>query len=379
MESRFFPGIGREVSLLGFGLMRLPTQKGGAEIDYALAEKMVDRALEAGVNYFDTAWVYHNGQSETAAGRALSRHKRDSYCLADKCPTWEIGSAADVERIFSEQLKKCRVDYFDFYLIHSLNAANYATARKYGIYEILRRKKDAGSILRLGFSFHDHVDLLERITGDYAWDFAQIQLNYIDWDVINSKRQYEILEAKNLPAVVMEPLRGGALATLNAEAAAVLRRHNPQAGLASWALRFAASLPGVLTVLSGMSALEQLEDNLRTMSGFIPLSAEEKAELAVAAGAYKASGVVPCTGCRYCMECPSGVDIPRVFAVYNHYRLEADKNPYAGLQFSNHYSSIDKTARAGACTACGACHELCPQHLPIPERMAEIAEFAAGF
>ncbi|MDR0827277.1 MAG: aldo/keto reductase [Desulfovibrio sp.] len=376
MEKRFFPSIGQDISLLGFGLMRLPLVAGGAEIDYPLAEKMLDRALEAGVNYFDTAWPYHNGQSETVAGKALSRHKRDSYCLASKCPTWEISAPQDVERIFAEQLEKCRTDYFDFYLVHSLNTPNYEITRKMKIYETLLRKKETGQIRRLGFSFHDHVDLLERITSDYDWDFAQIQLNYIDWEVINSKRQYEILAARKIPAVIMEPLRGGALATLNSESADILRRFNPQASIASWALRFAASLPGVLTVLSGMSAPEQLEDNIKTMRGFTPIGEAEKAKLAVAAQIYKAAGAIPCTGCRYCMDCPSGVDIPRVFAVFNHYRIEVEKNPYAKLIFSNHYNSIGESARAHNCTDCGACMEQCPQHIQIPASMKIVEELA---
>lgn len=378
MEKRRFAGIDRPASLLGFGLMRLPLLNNAAkDIDYPLAEQMIAQAIDAGVSYFDTAWPYHEGESELFAGAALSRYPRDSYCLATKLPTWDIQSADDVHRIFAEQLKRCRVEYFDFYLIHALNKDYYKIALDVGIYEILREKKEQGLIRHLGFSFHDHADLLENIVSSHDWDFAQIQLNYVDWLTTDAKRQYEILEARKIPAVIMEPLRGGALASLNPEATAILTKADPAASPASWGLRYAASLPGVMTVLSGMSTLEQTEDNLKTMKDFRPLTDAEQATIAKAAEAYLASGTIPCTGCRYCMDCPEGVDIPRVFAIYNHY-LTLQNDPYGRALFNNNYRSLDSAQHAHNCIACGVCMEHCPQGIQIPDHMTEIAAFAAS-
>ena len=382
MEKRCFAGIKTPVSLLGFGLMRLPLLQTagqqtasqastGQPIDYATAEKMVDRALEAGVNYFDTAWTYHDGASEIFAGQALARHPREKYLLASKLPTWEIKSAEDVERIFAEQLKRCRVEFFDFYLVHSLNEDYYRIALETGVYELLLRKKEQGLIRHLGFSFHDHADLLERIVAGHGWDFAQIQLNYLDWEAQNAKRQYEILERKNIPVIVMEPIRGGALATLNPEARKILSETAPEASPASWALRYAASLPGVLTVLSGMSTPEQLEDNLATFSNFEPVSDGERNLLYNAAAIFRRSGGIGCTGCAYCTPCPFKVDIPHIFSFYNHYSLS--KNWY---DFDNLYATLPAAARAESCTSCGVCVPKCPQALAIPELIGKIAEFA---
>jgi predicted aldo/keto reductase-like oxidoreductase len=378
MEKRFFKSIAKEISLLGFGLMRLPLlhpQK--PDIDQEQAQAMVDRALAAGVNYFDTAYVYHAGLSESFAGQALSRHPRDSYNLATKLPTWEITSPAAAESIFHEQLKKCRVEYFDFYLLHNLNADHYRLVREHGIYEIMLRKKQQGFIRRLGFSFHDHTSLLQQIADDYDWDFGQIQLNYIDWEDLNSRRQYKILRERNLPVVVMEPVRGGALATLPPQAAALLQAVDHEASLASWAIRYAASLPGVLTVLSGMSNLAQMEDNLQTMNNFRPISEDELDLLSAVATVYRSAGVIPCTACRYCLDCPMGVNIPRVFAVYNLYRtLPTKDQALAARLFSNHYRALTISEQAHNCVACGQCGPRCPQGIDIPEQMRMIAALA---
>lgn len=372
MEMRSFPNIGRETSLLGFGFMRLPRLSAESqEIDCALAEAMVDRAIAAGVNYFDTAWMYHGGASESFAGRALSRYPRESYCLASKLPVWLTRSRREVERVFAEQLVKCAVSHFDFYLLHSLNREWYEIVKATGIYEIMREKKEQGLIRRLGFSFHDNADLLERIVDAHEWDFVQIQLNYIDWEILDGKNLYRILREHGIPIIIMEPVKGGQLATLSPEALEILHEAKPEASAASWALRYAASFPEVLTVLSGMSSMEQVEDNLRTMSSFVPLSDAERAVLTRAGEAYLASGAVPCSGCRYCMDCPSGVDIPRVFSIYNHYKVSK-----LDVAFINHYRSLDESAQAGACIACGDCLEHCPQGIDIPERMTEVAQLA---
>ncbi|MDR1915340.1 MAG: aldo/keto reductase [Synergistaceae bacterium] len=381
MEKRFFASVGRKISLLGFGLMRLPILNGvTADIDYPTAERMVGRALDAGINYFDTAWIYHENKSEVFAGEALSKYPRDKYCLATKMPPWVVDSAARAEDIFNQQMKKCHVDYFDFYLMHNLCTDNYEPAVKYRIYEFLHKKKEEGAIRRLGFSIHDTTEQMTRVLNDYdEWDFVQIQINYIDWDTLGSKRQYEILTERGIPVVVMEPVRGGALASLTPEAASVLKRANPEASLASWAIRYAADLPGVLTVLSGMTSPDQLEDNIDTMTGFKPLSDEERNVLKEAIAIYRASGAIPCTGCRYCMDCPSGVDIPRVFEIFNHYRVSLASIPgLARIVFGNTYRSLTSSEQAHNCTACEVCVEHCPQGIDIPKYMNEIADFAAS-
>ena len=379
MEMRKFKGIAKEISLLGFGLMRLPlTSESSRDIDYGKSADMVARAIDAGVNYFDTAWVYHEGQSEVFAGNALSKYPRGKYHLATKMPIWVLESQGDLERIFTEQLKKCRVDYFDFYLLHNIGGETYDMSVKYNVYEFLRKKKEAGYIRYLGFSIHDGPDLLDEAVKRWEWDFAQIQLNYIDWDTLDSKRQYQILADRGIPVVVMEPVRGGMLASLQGPAADILKSADANASQASWAIRYAASLPGVITVLSGMTAMEQVEDNLKTFSDFRPVSDEERAVLDKAAAAYRSSGTIPCTGCRYCMDCPSGVDIPRVFGIYNHYKTVNTVNPtMAKIVFINTYRTLSESQKAHNCIACGACASHCPQGIDIPKFMKEIADFAA--
>ncbi|MDR3139598.1 MAG: aldo/keto reductase, partial [Treponema sp.] len=344
-----------------------------SRIDYDLAQKMIDRALKGGINYFDTAWPYHEGKSEIFAGDTLSKYPRDSYYLASKMPTWDaVKTPGDMERIFSEQLKKCRVDYFDFYLAHSFDPEHLERFRQFNMYDFLKKKKEAGLIRRLGFSFHSHPALLEEIVTGYDWDFAQIQLNYIDWEMLNSRRFYEFLTEHKLPVIVMEPVRGGALATLNERAAALLKKADPEGSIASWAVRFAASLPNVMTVLSGMSTPDQLEDNLKTMTPFKPLNEEEYRVIAEAAAAYNASGALPCTGCRYCMDCPVGIDIPRIFSQFNHYQISKNRNVFTGT-----YRYLLEKEKAHNCVSCGRCVKLCPQNIDIPKYMKEIAAFAA--
>lgn len=370
MEIRHFPSIGADISLLGFGGMRLPILGNQtAKIDYPTAERMVETAIRGGVNYFDTAWPYHAGESETFMGAALSRYPRESFLLADKLPTWDIGSEADIHRIFKKQLQKCKVEYFDFYLVHCLDAALCETLYDVGIFDILRKKKEAGLIRRLGFSFHDNADLMEKLVSDFDWDFTQVQLNYMDWTDIDARRLYEIPTGRNIPVIVMEPVRGGTLAKLNDRAAGILKNAAPDVSVASWAIRFAASLPNVLTVLSGMSTPEQVEDNLKTLTDFRPLSDAERAVLAEAISAFRASGTVPCTGCRYCMDCPAGVDIPRVFAVYNQFCLDRDK-----MFYGVNYQSLRESQRANRCAACGQCVAACPQKIDIPGFMRKITK-----
>jgi predicted aldo/keto reductase-like oxidoreductase len=375
MEKRLIKKSGEELSLLGFGLMRLPLQAGSREIDKALALRMVDYAKDKGVNYFDTAYMYHEGNSETFAGEALSRYDRDSYKLATKMPLMILRQAEDVERIFEEQLKKCRVDYFDYYLLHSVARGFLKAIGDFKVYEQLKEKQRQGKIRRLGFSFHDSPEVLAQVVGKYDWDFAQIQLNYLDWDQQDAKGQYEVLESNGIPVNVMEPVRGGALADMGGAAEAVFKAADPRASIPSWAIRFAASLPGVQVVLSGMSAMEQVEDNVATMEPFRPLSAAEREVISKAVLAYRTAGAVPCTGCRYCMECPQGVDIPRNLANYNSYLFKKERDmPGYNFGFSMEYGRIGEEKQAGNCVACRQCEEKCPQHIEISRQMELIQE-----
>jgi predicted aldo/keto reductase-like oxidoreductase len=379
MERRKFSS--KDISLLGFGLMRLPRVSDKSfDIDYEASSALIDYAMAHGINYYDVAYTY--GGCETFAGHALSKYPRDSYCLATKCPPWMVKNVHDVERIFAEELERCQTYYFDFYLVHnfaqeqkraSRNEEYFEHFEKIGMYDKLRQKKDEGKIRHLGFSFHGTLTLLQKIVDKYEWDFAQIQLNYIDWTATDAKSQYEILTSHNIPLVIMEPLRGGALAGLNEEAGQILKQVQPDASLASWGLRYAASPPNVLTVLSGMNAMEQLTDNIRTMDSFKPVTDQEKELLYKAAAIYNQSGTITCTGCRYCMPCPKGVDIPRVFSIYNHYRIVKNRIP-----FDNGYSTLNEKEKASSCVQCGQCVKKCPQHLTIPEYMKEIDAFAAG-
>ena len=371
--------LDKDVSLLGFGLMRLPKVADKAsDIDYEASIKLVDYAMANGVNYFDMAYTYSG--SEEFAGQALSKYPRDSYYLATKCPPWKVNSADDFDRIFEEQLRRCKTDYFDFYLIHNFaqelmraagNKESFEKFEKIGFYDMLQRKKAVGKIHALGFSFHGTLDLLEKFVDKYEVDFGQLQINYIDWTATNAERQYEILSKRNIPITIMEPLRGGALATLSTESSKMLKDANPNVSLANWGIRYAASLPGVLTILSGMNTMGQLVDNIATIENFQPVTEQEKELLYETAAVYRKSGAIACTGCGYCVPCPLGVNIPRIFSIYNHARLMNYRIP-----FDNGYATLDDKEKASSCTKCGQCVEQCPQHLTIPEYMQEINEFA---
>ena len=377
---------GKKISLLGFGNMRLPLRSEKAtDIDRETALRMIDEAYRNGVNYFDTAYPYHEGESERFVGEALQRYPRESFYLADKMPTWLIGSIADGERIFREQLEKCRVDYFDFYLCHAVGqtADDFEKAYlKTGMLDVLKDYKAQGKIRSLGFSFHGSPERLEEILKASEWDFVQLQINYLDWTLQQAERQYRLAEKYGLPVIVMEPVRGGALHRLCPEAEKILKQSSSES-CASWALRYAASLPNVLTVLSGMTEPEQVADNLATFRNFRPLNGEERKIVEKAKEAYLKTGIIPCTGCRYCMDCPFGVDIPEVFRVYNecattlslplsfHSHRFIDKD---AKKFAEAYEKIPEIKRAEHCRSCNRCTRHCPQHIDIPVKMKEIAE-----
>ncbi len=373
MEQRTYKNTDISVSLLGMGMMRLPKISPDKEdIDEKAAEAMIDYAYAHGVNYFDTAHMYHDGGSEPFVGRALKKFDRKSFYLATKMPVWMADTPADIERIFQFQLERLQTDYFDFYLVHSLNAGHYQRMKDFGAYEFLKKMKAEGKIRYLGFSFHDKPELLEQICDEYEWDFAQIQLNYLDWEMQDAKRQYEILEQHGLPCIVMEPIRGGTLASPCQRSNELFEAANPNVSVASWALRYAASLPNVLTVLSGMSNMDQLKDNIATIEQFKPLEDSEREVIEEAVSAYKEFYTIPCTGCRYCMDCPAGVDIPKMFSLYNQYAAVNDIDGYKAA-----YEKTAESERADRCVACGKCAQHCPQLITIPERMQYIAKYAA--
>ena len=373
MEYRLFND--KKISLLGFGTMRLPRlSEETQEIDFQTGQEMVDYAIAHGVNYFDTAYMYHEGGAEIFIGEALSKYPRESFYLADKMPPWRAKTEADLERIFEEQLQKCKTDYFDFYLIHHVSKEHFEIAEKLKVYDFLKKKRAEGKIRYIGFSFHDDPDFLETVLDTYEWDFAQIQLNYLDWTIQEAKRQYELLAERKIPAIVMEPVRGGSLAVLSENARNILKAADSDASIASWAIRYAASLPNVLTVLSGMSDMAQIKDNVKTIGHFNPLSESEYETIAKAVEEYKAAFATSCTYCRYCLECPSGVHIPKIFDRYNQYFIRGDTDK---TRFLAEYKQIGINKHAHHCTGCGICLPKCPQGIDIPKEMKIISEFAA--
>lgn len=373
METRLFKNK-EKISLLGFGTMRLPrVSEETQEIDEKTGQEMIDFAISHGVNYFDTAYMYHEGGAEIFIGQALSKYPRESFYLADKMPPWRAETEKDLDRIFEEQLQKCKTDYFDFYLIHNINEEHFKLSEKLKIYDFMKEKQKEGKIRYIGFSFHDNPALLEKILDKYEWDFVQIQLNYLDWTIQNAKRQYEILAERKIPVIVMEPVRGGSLATLSEKSVHILKEADPDASTASWAIRYAATLPNVLTVLSGMSDTDQVKDNINTIENFCPLTENDYKRIEDAVKEYQSSFAIPCTYCRYCMECPSGVHIPKVFDKYNQYFARGDSDK---MKFLADYRQIGEKRQAHQCTECGICLLKCPQGIDIPNELKRIIEFS---
>ena len=373
MQYSNFDSIGRKISKLGFGLMRLPKLRDGEEtIDRDEAFRLIDLAIESGVNYFDTAYVYHGGDSEAFAKEALSRYPRESYCLATKLPGWVIKEKGKhTPELFDEQLKKCGVDYFDFYLLHSVNRDVMAIFEKDNSYEYLKKQKEAGKIKNLGFSYHGDLEFFIELLDKYEWDFVQLQINYYDWEATDAKSYYKALEDRNIPCIIMEPVRGGSLHTLNEEAKKVFEDLG-DASAASYALRYDLELPLVLTILSGMSTYEQVEDNIKTFNEGKPLTQEEKEAIQKANVLFRKNFAIPCTDCKYCVEtCPASVNIPACFNSFNQYNKTRDKE-----DFTKEYSSIPEENRAHNCIECGACTKHCPQQIKIPEQLKKVNNLA---
>lgn len=373
MKYSVFSGIDGKVSKLGFGLMRLPKlYEGKEDIDFEEAEKLVDLAYKNGVNYFDTAYVYHNGESEIFAGKILNKYPRESYKLATKLPGWAIkNDGKTVDELFDEQIKKCEVEYFDFYLMHSINRDIWATFEAVNAYENLKKKKTEGKIKHLGFSFHGDYELFKDLLKNYEWDFVQLQINYYDWEADNAKEFYALLEEKQIPCIVMEPVRGGSLQKLNDEAREVFKKLSDNSP-ASYALRFVAQLSNVLTTLSGMSTYEQVQDNINTFNECAPLNEEETKAIKEANVLFRKNFAIPCTSCKYCVtECPKGIDIPSCFASYNEYNKTRDV-----LDLNKNYLLIPEEKRAHNCIDCKKCTEHCPQEINIPRKLSEIKNLA---
>ncbi|MBQ3833955.1 MAG: aldo/keto reductase, partial [Elusimicrobia bacterium] len=326
-------------------------------------------AMEHGINYYDTAYFYHMGESEKTMGKVLKKYPRESFYLATKMPIFIIQSKEQLEQIFKEQLERCRTNYFDFYLCHSVNAQSYETLKKFDVYEFLNKKKQEGKIKYLGFSFHDTPELLEEVVKKYKWDFVQLQMNAIDWEMVNAKKQYEIAKENGLQVTIMNPLRGGQLSTLNDAATEILKQANPNASLSSWGIRYVASLPNVLSVLSGMTTMEHLEDNVKTLTNFKPLDDKEREIYQQAIEKYKLSGAIACTGCKYCIDCPVGIEIPKIFSIYNQHK---NGTKYRDWQFTMAYEQIPAEKRADKCINCGICKKKCPQKLDIPNLLKDV-------
>lgn len=367
MEKRALKRLGIETSLLGFGCMRFPTTADG-KIDEQRAQEMLDKAIAAGVNYIDTAYPYHNGESEPFVGRALKKYPRDSYFLATKLPVWMVKTIEDVDRIFEEQLKRLQTDHIDFYLMHALGKEKWDEMRELGCVERLEELKAQGKIRYLGFSFHDAYPVFEEILNYRDWDFAQIQLNYMDIDEQAGMKGYKLAEERGIPLAIMEPVKGGSLAAFSDDIMKVFHEARPNASAASFALRYVATLPGVMTVLSGMSTMEQVEDNLRTFVDFVPMEEKEYRAIDRVKEIMNSRIQNGCTGCRYCMPCPFGVDIPGSFSVWNRYHMYQN---YYAVNW-NWEEMGRKNAQPKACKECGKCEQACPQHLPIREDLKKV-------
>ncbi|MFI3207240.1 MAG: aldo/keto reductase [Clostridia bacterium] len=367
--------LGSDIKNLGFGFMRLPMK--GEELDKEQVNSMVDHFMSNGFTYFDTAYVYHGGKSEGYLKEALvERYPRESFQVATKLPFWGIETAEKLPEMFEESLNRMGVEYFDFYLIHCINRGLIEKIDEYGAWELIKEKKAEGKIKHIGFSFHDNAEFLdELLTKHPEVEFVQLQINYIDWESENvqSRLCYEVAQKHGKPVIIMEPIKGGTLAAVTPKADKIFKDYSPEMSTASWAIRYAASLDNVITVLSGMSTMEQVEDNVSYMKDFKKLSDEEQDCIEKAVTVINNIPTIPCTGCNYCVEgCPMDINISRLFGVFNnHKKFGADANkPTNNFQFEQ--ATKDK-AKPSECIACGACQSHCPQNIEIIDELAKIA------
>lgn len=364
--------LGKEIPKLGFGLMRLPMN--GEEVDMEQTKDMVDRYMAAGFTYFDTAYVYINGKSEVVAKEALvKRYPREAFQLATKMPVWAANKYEDFQGLFDTQLERTGAGYFDFYLLHALGRDSAKKVDEIGGWEFGRKMKEQGLIKHLGFSFHDKADVLDDIlTKHPEAEFVQLQINYVDWENkdVQSRQCYEVARKHNKPIIIMEPVKGGSLASMRPEIQEIFKEINPELSIASWAVRYAASLEGVITVLSGMSNIEQMDDNLSYMKNFKPLQDTEYKVIDRVIEELAKIPVIPCTGCRYCVDdCPQKINIPVVFEA--HKNLMLYQNPESAKGTYNW--GTGEGGKASVCIACGSCESHCPQHINIIEYLQECA------
>ncbi|MBQ6059886.1 MAG: aldo/keto reductase [Clostridia bacterium] len=364
-----------QLSNLGMGAMRLPVIGGDdSRVDEETVCRMVDKAMAGGVNYYDTAWGYHDGHSETALGKALARYPREKFFLADKFPGYDLHNMGKAEKIFEEQLRRCGVDYFDFYLFHNvceMNIDAYLNDEKYGTYTYLISQKRSGRIRHLGFSAHGSVEVIRRFLEAYGKDmeFCQLQLNWLDWDFQDAKAKVALLKEWNIPVWVMEPLRGGKLARLPEEDAEKLRALRPDEGIPAWSFRFLQSIPEVKVILSGMSDEAQMEDNLHTFETDKPLNDTEKETLLSLAADMTRRTALPCTACRYCTtHCPKGLNIPWLLELYNEHKFTG-----GGFIAPMALMSLPAEKKPSACIGCRSCEKVCPQQIKISEAMKELS------
>lgn len=367
------------LSALGLGAMRLPVLEGkDAQIDEPAAQEMVDYAMEYGVNYYDTAWGYHSGQSELALGRALARYPRESFYLATKFPGYDLNNMGRVEEIFEAQLKKCQVDYFDFYLFHNVCEMNIDAYLdpQYGIDAYLTAQKANGRIRHLGFSAHGSVPVMRRFLeayGDHI-EFCQLQINYLDWTFQDAKAKVELLKEYDIPVWVMEPLRGGRLAKLGESHTRCLNALRPDEATPAWAFRFLQTIPEVTMILSGMSNMAQLQDNVHTFETEKPLTEGELSELMEIADEILGRKALPCTACRYCTDhCPQGLDIPGLIGLYNEHNFTE-----GGFIAPMALAACPEEKKPSACVGCRSCEAVCPQQIRISEVMKDFTEKLKG-
>lgn len=363
---------------LGFGLMRLPLidKDDQGSIDMVKFTSMIDEYMKNGFTYFDTAYPYHNGNSEIAFREAVvKRYPRNAYTITDKLPMFMINEKSQIPKIFNEQLIKCGVEYFDYYWLHGIGDQTYLLSEEMGAFEFIKEKKSEGKIKHIGFSFHDSAEVLDKILRNHPeMEYVQLQINYIDWedDIVQSRKCYEVAKKHNKPVIVMEPIKGGSLASISPEAEKLFKEENSQLSTASWAIRYAASFDNVMVVLSGMSNKEQLQDNISYMKEFQPLSEREEKIIEKAGAIIKSSIAIPCTSCHYCTEnCPKNVAIPECFSIYNNLKR------FGSLQLNFSlvcYENLKEKHRdASECIECKQCENVCPQHLPITTYLKEVA------